>query len=112
LKERGKERGIVTVLNACLSVLLASTFTFSFSPSPLTASPFITIHKFRQYGPHIKLVDSINDSTEVAIQKMIEGIQRMIRVSNNNNNNNNDDSQQEPEVRISSATKRHFELEI
>jgi hypothetical protein len=38
---------------------------------------------------------------------MIEGCQRMTRVSNNNNN----DSQQE-EVRINPAMKRHFELEI
>jgi hypothetical protein len=54
------------------------------------------------------LVDSIGDSTEIAIQKMIEGCQRIIRVSNNNNN----DSQQEEEVRINPAMKRHFELEI
>jgi hypothetical protein len=40
---------------------------------------------------------------------MIEGAQRMIRLSNNNNNN---DSQQEEEVRINPAMKRHFELEI
>jgi hypothetical protein len=45
------------------------------------------------------------DSTEEVIERMIEGIQRMISV-------NNKDSQQEPEVRISSAAKRHFELEI
>jgi hypothetical protein len=38
---------------------------------------------------------------------MIEGCQRMIRISNNNN----DDSQQE-EVRINPAMKRHFELQI
>jgi protein subunit release factor B len=41
---------------------------------------------------------------------MIEGCERMIRVSNNNNNNNND-SQLE-EVRINPAMKRHYELEI
>jgi len=56
----------------------------------------------------MELVDSIDDSTEVAIQKMIEGCEKMIRVSNNNNNN---DSQQE-EVRINPAMKRHYELEI
>jgi hypothetical protein len=39
---------------------------------------------------------------------MIEGCERMIRVSNNNNNN---DSQQE-EVRINPAMKRHYDLEI
>jgi len=53
------------------------------------------------------VVYSIQDSTELVIQKMIEGCQRMIRVSNNNNN----DSQQK-EVRINPAMKRHFELEI
>ena len=42
-------------------------------------------------------------------QRMIEGIRRMISPNNDNNNN---DSQQEPEVRISSAAKRRFELEI
>jgi hypothetical protein len=46
------------------------------------------------------------DSTEAAIQKMIEGIRRMISP------NNNSSQQQEPELRISSAAKRHFELEI
>ena len=39
---------------------------------------------------------------------MIEGCERMIRISNNNNN----DSQQEEEVRINPAMKRHYELEI
>jgi hypothetical protein len=46
------------------------------------------------------------DSTEVTIQRMIEGIRRMIRV------NNNDSQQEEPELKISSAAKRYFELEI
>lgn len=78
-------------------------------PSHLSVlAPFITIRKFHHYGPHMELVDSIDDSTEVAIQKMIEGCEKMIRVSNNNNNN---DSQQE-EVRINPAMKRHYELEI
>ena len=55
------------------------------------------------------MVYSIYDSTEQVIQRMIQGSQRMISV-----NNKNDDSQQEqePEVRISSAAKRHYELEI
>jgi hypothetical protein len=38
---------------------------------------------------------------------MIEGCERMIRVSNNNNNNG-----QQEEVRINPAMKRHYELEI
>jgi hypothetical protein len=46
------------------------------------------------------------DSTEQIIQKMIEGIRRMISP------NYNSSQQQEPELRISSAAKRHFELEI
>lgn len=49
---------------------------------------------------------SIQDSTEEVIQRMIEGIRRMIRV------NNNSQQEKEPEVRINPATKRHFELEI
>jgi hypothetical protein len=54
------------------------------------------------------LVYSIpGDSTvEGAIQRMIEGAQRMIRV-------NNDNQQEQPEIiRINPAMKRHFELEI
>jgi hypothetical protein len=56
------------------------------------------------------LVNSIPhtaDSTEVAIQRMIEGAQIMIRVDNN--------SQEEEEseiIRINPAMKRYFELEI
>jgi hypothetical protein len=60
------------------------------------------------------LVYSIQDSTaEVVIQKMIEGRQRMIRVSNNNNNNSDSQQAEEPEIiRINPAMKRHYELEI
>jgi hypothetical protein len=50
------------------------------------------------------LVYSIQDSTEAAIQRMIEGTQRMIRVNNS--------QREEPEIPINPATKRHFELEI
>jgi hypothetical protein len=56
----------------------------------------------------IGLVYSIQDSTaEVAIQKMIEGAQRMIRV-----NNNCKEEQSEIIIRINPAMKRHYELEI
>jgi hypothetical protein len=54
----------------------------------------------------ISLVYSIHDSTEVTIQRMIEGIRRMISP------NNNSSQQQEPEIPINPALKRHFELEI
>jgi hypothetical protein len=47
-------------------------------PSPLTASLFITITVFPSMVSSIGLVYSIHDSTEVAIQKMIEASQRMI----------------------------------
>jgi hypothetical protein len=48
------------------------------------------------------LVYSIYDSTEVAIQKMIEGIQRMITIGNKT----------ESLSRMNPATRRHLELEI
>jgi hypothetical protein len=48
------------------------------------------------------LVYSIHDSTEVAIQKMIEASQRMITIN----------SQGEELGGINPATKRHLELEI
>jgi methyl coenzyme M reductase beta subunit len=54
----------------------------------------------------IGLVDSIHDSTEVAIQKMIEASQRMIAVN----------SQVQGEARegwgINPVVKKHLELEI
>ncbi len=57
------------------------------SLSPLRVSLFITIVRFRHYGPR-RSVYSIDDddddgSTEAVIQGMIEAAQRMIRVSNN-----------------------------
>jgi hypothetical protein len=48
------------------------------------------------------LVYSIYDSTEVAIQKMIEGIQRTITIGN----------QTESLSRMNPAIKKHLELEI
>ena len=50
------------------------------------------------------MVDTIDDSTEVVIQKMIEGAQRMIKVNNSQG--------EESEIKINPAMKRHFELEI
>jgi hypothetical protein len=58
------------------------------SLSPLRVSLFITIVRFRHYGPR-RSVYSIDDdddddgSTEAVIQGMIEAAQRMIRVNNN-----------------------------
>jgi hypothetical protein len=52
----------------------------------------------------IGLVYSIHDSTEVAIQKMVEGAQRMIRVNNSQD--------EEPEIKNNPAMKRHLELQI
>jgi hypothetical protein len=59
------------------------------------ASQFITIIAFRHYGP-IGLVYSINDDDsipEVAIQRMMEAAQRMIRV-------NNSQEEEQPEFTI------------
>jgi hypothetical protein len=54
----------------------------------------------------IGLVYSIHDSTEVAIQKMVEGAQRMIRI-------NNSQEEEQPEiVKINPVMKRHLELEV
>jgi hypothetical protein len=75
------------------------------SPSPLTASLFITIGRFGHYQVSIGLVYSIHDSTEVAIQKMIDASQRMIAMN----------SQVQGEVRdgwgINPVMKKHLELE-
>jgi hypothetical protein len=47
--------------------------------------------------------------TEEVIQRMIEGIQRMIR---SNNSSSSQQQEQQPEIPINPAMKRHFELEI
>jgi len=77
----------------------------SISLSPVGASLFITIIAFPHYGP-IGLVYSIHDSTEVAIQKMIDASKIMIAVQ----------SQVEGEARegwgINPVVKRHLELGI
>jgi hypothetical protein len=76
------------------------------SLSPFGASLFITII-IPCYDPHIGLVYSIYDSTDVAIQKMIDASQRMISVH----------SQLPGEAAgegwgINPAIKKHLELEI
>jgi hypothetical protein len=68
------------------------------SLSPLRVSLFITIVRFRHYGPR-RSVYSIDDdddgSTEAVIQGMIEAAQRMIRV-----NNNSTEEEEKEEVRL------------
>jgi methyl coenzyme M reductase beta subunit len=54
--------------------------------------------------PHIAV-----STAEGVIQRMIEGIQRMIRVNNNNNYSREEESEI---IRINPAMKRHYELEI
>jgi hypothetical protein len=51
--------------------------TLSLPPSPFSARLLITIITLHSFG----LVYSIYDSTEVAIQKMIEASQRILRVN-------------------------------
>lgn len=59
------------------------------------------------------MVYSIHDSTEVAIQRMVEASQRMIKL--NNSRGEEEEEGKEPGeiiIRINPAIKRHFELEI
>jgi hypothetical protein len=75
-------------------------------PHPLQgAGLFLTIILFYYYGP-LGLVFSIYDSTEVAIQKMIEASQRMITISNSNEGIEGGWGGMNP------AVKRHLELQI
>jgi len=62
----------------------------------------------------IGLISSIYDSTEVIIQRLIDGIQRMITVRNNNSQGEKEGATtgKEPTIEISLAMKRHWESEI
>ena len=84
----------------------SSSFISLLSLSPLGASLFITICRFCHYQVSIGLVYSIHDSTEVAIQKMIDASQRMMATH----------SQLQGEAKegwgINSIMKKHLELEI
>lgn len=71
------------------------------TPSPFRARLFLTIHTFRYFGRTIGLVFSIHDSTEVAIQKMIDASQGMITIMNS-----------QGEEGMSPPMKKHLELEI
>jgi hypothetical protein len=74
--------------------------------SPLRASLFITICRFCHYDP-IGLVYSIHDSTEVAIQKMIDASQRMITMHTQVPGEASEEG-----WGINPAVKSHLELEI
>jgi hypothetical protein len=74
--------------------------------SPRCALLFITIAVLLCYVP-IALVFSIYDSTEVAIQKMIEASQRMITVGSST-----EAIEGAPSIGMTPATKRHLELQI
>ena len=69
--------------------------------SPTSASLVITIGAFACYQVSIGLVYSIPNSTEVAIQKMIEASQHMITMNNRGETGG-----------MSPPLKRHVELEI
>ena len=62
----------------------------------------------------LSLVYSTLPSTEVIIQRTIDGIQRMISVNNNNQGSEEDGAKtgNQPEIKISLAMKRHWESEI
>jgi hypothetical protein len=76
------------------------------TPSRESASWVLTIVTIRHYQVLVGLVFSIHDSTEIAIQKMIEASQSMIKVT----------SQGEEEGVLaggmSPPMKKHLELEI
>ena len=86
---------------------LCAHFGLSFAYlSPRRALLFITIAALLCYVP-IALVFSIYDSTEVAIQKMIEASQRIITIGSNT-----DAIEGAPSIGMTPATKRHLELQI
>jgi hypothetical protein len=70
-------------------------------PSPFSARLLLTIITIPHYQVPIGLVFSIHDSTEVAIQKMIDASQRMLTVNS-----------QVELGGLSPPQKRHLELEI
>jgi hypothetical protein len=74
--------------------------------SPFGASLFITFDRFRHYQVSIGLVYSIHDSTEVAIQKMIDFSQRMTDVQSKVTGEAKDG------WGLSPVMKKHLELEI
>jgi hypothetical protein len=87
---------------------LYAPFRLSFAYPSLPRRPllFITIAALLCYVP-IALVFSIYDSTEVAIQKMIEASQRMITIGSST-----EAIEGAPSIGMTPATKRHLELQI
>src|SRR5688500_7499710 len=75
--------------------------THSLTPSPFSARLFLTICMFRNYQVSIGLVFSIYDSTEVAIQKMIDASQEIITMGSQGELGG-----------MSPPQKRHLELQI
>jgi|SRR5215211_3777676 len=62
---------------------------------------------------HNSLVYQLSDSTEAIIQRMIEGIQRMIKIHNSpQGKEEKEQEEKEPAIEINPAMKRHWELEI
>ena len=61
-------------------VLLCMPATRSLTHSPFSARLLLTIDTIRYYQVPIGLVFSIHDSTEAAIQKMIEASQRNVKI--------------------------------
>lgn len=60
-------------------------------------------------------VDPVSDSTELVIQRIIEGIRRMIKVNNSQRGEGEEEEEEEEEesaIRINPAMKNHWELEI
>jgi hypothetical protein len=85
----------------------SSSFSIS-SLSPHGAGLFIISQIVHYHGVSIDLVFSIYDSTELAIQKMIEASQRMIDV----NSRVGEAAAGEGRWGLNPATKRHLELQI
>jgi hypothetical protein len=72
------------------ALLLLCLLSIALSPSLVSASLVITIGTFCYYGRTIGLVFSIYDSTEAAIQKMIESCESIIDEEHNSSVVNRD----------------------
>src|SRR5215211_4966626 len=84
----------------------SSSFISLLSLFPLGASLFITICRYCHYQVSIGLVYSIHDSTEVAIQKMIDTSQKMLDVQSKVTGEAKDG------WGLNTVMKKHLELEI
>jgi hypothetical protein len=59
---------------------------------------------------HDSLVCQLSDSTEAIIQRMTEGIQKLIKVCNTQGDE--EEKEEESSIKINPAKKEHWELEI